>query len=184
LEKAIEIDENYSKVYLSKGIAYYELQQKHKALECLNEASYLGEEYADLLIEKITEECFNIIDDDEINQYHKIDDFSQAFVTDLLKNLGLLRNKNKFLNMVDITKSFVYYALDILTEYQKNSLNMLPKPIITQVKEQVLKALVQIFKELPQKEIFVKDYNIIFDEKILEPNVIVETKKYFELLYN
>lgn len=87
----------------------------------------------------------NIWDDTIQTHSHNLRDLHEIFAKDLYQNTINVQKYYGHITKREVKELVIYFTFDLLFEYKRKSLNVLPKPIIAKVTEQVMEASKLVF---------------------------------------
>lgn len=87
----------------------------------------------------------NIWDDTTQTHSHNLRDLHEIFAKDLYQNTKNVQEYYGHFTKREMKELVIYFTFDLLFEYKRKALNVLPKPIIAKVTEQVIKASKLVF---------------------------------------
>ena len=154
IDKSIEIDNKYHFAYMSKGLAYLQMNLQDIAIPFLIKAKELGNPKADLLLKTIEENNYynsnplNISENPELSKYHSIPDITSVFIMEL-KNCYTIANGN-LKRMKEVTE---IYAVSTLISYFDNA-KIVPMCVVDSILFQILNASNQACKSFNQNLLF------------------------------
>lgn len=154
IDKSIELDPNYHFAYLSKGLAYLQMNLEDKAIPFLIKAKKLGNPKADSILRElekknvIIQNPLNISDNPELSKYHSIPDITSVFVLELKNCYAIAQGDLK--SMKEITE---VYAVSMLISYNNNA-KIVPMCIIDSILIQIFNASIQTSKLFNQNLLF------------------------------
>lgn len=87
----------------------------------------------------------NVTDSSFLGEFHQINDLHKLFAKDLYNHTKNVQNYFGQITKREVKELITYYTFDLLIEYKRKALNILPDLIVKQVIAQVMKACNLVF---------------------------------------
>ncbi|MCW3107823.1 MAG: Tetratricopeptide 1 repeat-containing protein [Segetibacter sp.] len=141
-------------------------------------------EYLNNLTKKFPVNPLSIVDNDDVNRKHRLQDLVKLYEKDIVTNLSRLQTLNNGLIPDEVTELLIFQTIDNLIEYKNKSLSFLPMTVISQLKVQIEQAFINVYVDRGHMKQIVEDYKSDLMTSIWEPNINEKTLEFMEKLDN